>query len=321
MKRYERSLADFIKSGPLTTSTIRSISHVLCRTLEQLHRAGVIVRDIKPQNVLLDSYDSPVFADFGIAEIVQRTTQIRPTSMKGTFNYMAPEVFEPHGFGDAVDIWSMGCVILEMSTGSQPWAGLQMQQIMMAVAIWRKRPDVPDSVPAAEIVRTCFAFDPQSRPTALELADAFSPRPIEFPSSKRAFICLPDPEGPYRSLRDAEQGILYSDLLLTWTETLAAMGFERSAIDAALRQEPETLQEAICYSYSRGVQTERLLREQKHNFGACLSRQRYLPTNPKKTRVQNWTELGSKIQIPSWQSRHSGFAAFVRGGLGNPPSS
>ena len=50
-----------------------------------------------------------------------------------------------------------------------------------------------------------------------------------------------------------------------------------------------------CYSYSRGVQTERLLREQKHNFGACLSRQRYLPTNPKKTRVQNWTDLGSKI--------------------------
>ena len=50
-----------------------------------------------------------------------------------------------------------------------------------------------------------------------------------------------------------------------------------------------------CYSYSRGVQTERPLREQKHNFGACLSRQRYLPTNPKKTLVQNWTDLGSKI--------------------------
>ena len=58
-----------------------------------------------------------------------------------------------------------------------------------------------------------------------------------------------------------------------------------------------------CYSYSRGVQTERLLREQKHNFGACLSRQRYLPTNPKKTRVQNWTDLGSKIRFLSWQSR------------------
>ena len=68
-----------------------------------------------------------------------------------------------------------------------------------------------------------------------------------------------------------------------------------------------------CYSYSRGVQTERLLREQKHNFGACLSRQRYLPTNPKKTRVQNWTDLGSNLPIPFMASRHSGFAAFCSG--------
>ena len=76
-----------------------------------------------------------------------------------------------------------------------------------------------------------------------------------------------------------------------------------------------------CYSYSRGVQTDRLLREQKHNFGACLSRQRYLPTNPKKTQVQNWTDLGSNLPIPFMASRLSGFAAIGRGGLGNPPSS
>jgi hypothetical protein len=77
-----------------------------------------------------------------------------------------------------------------------------------------------------------------------------------------------------------------------------------------------------CYSYSRGVQTERLLREQKHNFGACLSRQRYLPTNPKKTRVQNWTDLGSNLGFLSWHSRLSGFAAAVRGAWGiRPPAS
>ena len=52
MQRYERSLADFIKSGPLSEATIRSIGHALCRTLEQLHRAGVVVLDIKSQNVL-----------------------------------------------------------------------------------------------------------------------------------------------------------------------------------------------------------------------------------------------------------------------------
>jgi serine/threonine protein kinase len=174
MKRYERSLADLIKSGPLSAATIRSISHALCRTLAQLHRAGVVVQDIKPQNVLLDGYDSPVLADFGIASVVSRTTQIMPTQLKGTSNYMAPEAFEPP-FGAEVDVWSMGCLIVEMSTGSPPWAELNMQQIMMAVAMLKRAPDVPDTVPAAEAVRQCFAFDPKERPTASALADAFRP--------------------------------------------------------------------------------------------------------------------------------------------------
>jgi hypothetical protein len=174
MKRYERSLADLIKSGPLSAATIRSISHALCRTLAQLHRAGVVVQDIKPQNVLLDGYDSPVLADFGIASVVSRTTQIMPTQLKGTSNYMAPEAFEPP-FGAEVDVWSMGCLIVEMSTGSPPWAELNMQQIMMAVTVRRRAPDVPDTVPAAAAVRQCFAFDPKARPTASALADAFRP--------------------------------------------------------------------------------------------------------------------------------------------------
>jgi hypothetical protein len=180
MKRYERSLADLIKAGPLAAATMRSISHTLCRTLEQLHRAGVVVQDIKPQNILLDLQNSPFLADFGIATLVRRTTQIMPTSLKGTSNYMAPEAFVPP-FGVEVDIWSMGCVILEMSTGNPPWAEFNMQQIMMAVAMLKKAPDVPDSVPAAETVRKCFAFGPKERPTASELADAFLPQAVEVP--------------------------------------------------------------------------------------------------------------------------------------------
>ena len=79
----------------------------------------------------------------------------------------------------------------------------------------------------------------------------------------------------------------------------------REYVSHVFSERRKTLASSVggCYSYSRGVQTERLLREQKHNFGACLSRQRYLPTNPKKTRVQNWTDLGSKFRFLSWHSR------------------
>ena len=83
MKRYECSLAQVIARGALGAAEVRRISHSLCNTLDQLHSSGVVVQDIKPQNILLDSYGAPVFADFGIATVVGRTTKIMPTNMKG----------------------------------------------------------------------------------------------------------------------------------------------------------------------------------------------------------------------------------------------
>ena len=159
---------------------IQRISHSLCRTLEQLHQAGVVVQDIKPQNVLLDSYGAPVFADFGISRVIGRTTKIMPTSIVGTFNYMAPEAFVPP-LGIEADIWSMGCLIVEMCTGAAPWADMQMQQIMAAVYMMKRVPDVPGTMPAADTVRCCFAFEPSERPTALELANALSPEMASLP--------------------------------------------------------------------------------------------------------------------------------------------
>ena len=176
MKRYKRSLADAIAAaGRMPPAEIRRIGYALSCTLGQLHSAGVVVQDIKPQNVLLNEYDEPVFADFGISALIGRTTRIMPSSVKGTFNYMAPEAFEPP-FGIEVDIWSLGCVLVEMATGTPPWADLQMQAIMMAVAVRQQAPEVPDAMPAVEVVRQCFAFTPSARPTAQCLAEALRPK-------------------------------------------------------------------------------------------------------------------------------------------------
>ncbi len=182
MRRYERSLADRLVAlaegpegplGRLGESEVRRIGHSLCITLEQLHGAGVIVSDIKPQNVLFDAYDRPVFADFGIAALVGRTTRIVPTCVRGSFNYMAPEALEPP-FGVEADVWSMACLLFEMHTGQAPWGQMQMQQIVTAVLVRRRTPDVPDSMPAAETIKKCFAFAPRDRPTAGALAAALS---------------------------------------------------------------------------------------------------------------------------------------------------
>ena len=81
----------------------------------------------------------------------------------GTFNYMAPEAFEPP-LGIEADIWSIGCLIVEMATAEAPWAEMQMQQIMMAVAMRKRTPSVPDSVPEAATVSHCVVFGSSELP-------------------------------------------------------------------------------------------------------------------------------------------------------------
>ena len=182
MRRYECSLADRLSGlgglSGLGDAEVRRIGHSLCVTLGQLHGAGVIVSDIKPANVLFDAHDRPVLADFGIAALVGRTTRIVPTSVKGTFNYMAPEAFEPP-YGVEADIWSMGALLVEMHTGRAPWAQMNMQQIVTAVLVRRRAPDVPDTMPCAETIRECFRFAPRDRPTAGALAAALNEAPLE----------------------------------------------------------------------------------------------------------------------------------------------
>jgi serine/threonine protein kinase len=94
MKMYENgSLDKKIKDGPLHADKICRYFHALCSALRQLHACGLVVRDIKPANILFDSFDQPVLADFGIAEVVSTATRRVPTSIEGTFNYLAPETF------------------------------------------------------------------------------------------------------------------------------------------------------------------------------------------------------------------------------------
>jgi serine/threonine protein kinase len=180
MKRYERSLRAMIAAagGPLDAATVRRLAHSLFKTLAQLAAAGIVCRDIKTDNILLDEYGEPVLADFGISVVLETATHIAPTSIQGTFNYMSPEALNDQaegGIGPHTDVWALGCVIVEMLTGEMPWAGMPMQQIMMAVAVQFRVPAVPEGAPEEDLLRRCFARSPRDRPTAAQLAEAFAP--------------------------------------------------------------------------------------------------------------------------------------------------
>ena len=181
MKRYRCSLDVCLREASaggarLDDKRVSAWSIKLFRTLRQLHapECGVVVRDIKPPNILLDAYDEPVLADFGIAEIMRTVSRVPQTSMKGTFNYMAPEAFGEGSVGPPLDVWAMACVVLELHTRSQPWDGMRMEQIITAVRVDKRVPEVPDSAPAAALLRRCFAFAPGERPSAAEVAQALA---------------------------------------------------------------------------------------------------------------------------------------------------
>ena len=141
LRRYARSLADALVPSPralgdaavpLPAADVRRYGVAICRTVAQLHDAGIVVKDIKPENVLLDEHDNPILADFGISAILTHSTGIHTTSIQGTFNYMAPEAFRPP-FGKPADVWSLGCVLVQLCTGRQPWHGLQVRSATLAL--------------------------------------------------------------------------------------------------------------------------------------------------------------------------------------------
>jgi len=110
--------------------------------------------------------------------VMHTQSRIMPTSTQGTHNYMAPEAIDPEelgGIGQAADVWSLACVLVELLVGTAPWAGMQMIQISRAVVDRKRTPDVPEGAPAAAMIRRCFAYLAAERPSASELAEALGP--------------------------------------------------------------------------------------------------------------------------------------------------
>ena len=173
MKLYKQSLAKVISTAPdgkLAPHIALIYTIALFRALAELHSMGILHRDIKPDNILIDEFGNLVIADFGISLSFQTIGCVQ-TSLIGTWNYMCPELYKtgvPIDF--KVDVWAGACCMLQMLTGIEPFKGLQMMQIMMKVCVERELPPEVSSLDIhpnwQAIIKQCMQFEPQNRPTA-----------------------------------------------------------------------------------------------------------------------------------------------------------
>ncbi|MEU8611891.1 serine/threonine-protein kinase [Actinoplanes sp. NPDC048791] len=168
------SLGEVVEErGPLRAAALHSLAVGVATALTGIHGAGVIHRDLKPDNVLL-APGSPKVIDFGIARAFEATSQhTRTDQMVGTVAYMAPERFssEPGTpLTAAADIFAWGCVVAYAGTGRTPFHGDSPPAT--AARILTQPPHLnglPESL--RDIVALSLSKDPEERPTARELLD------------------------------------------------------------------------------------------------------------------------------------------------------
>lgn len=169
------------KHGKFEESVVSSLTRQTLLGLSYLHREGILHRDLKADNILLDLDGTCKISDFGISKKSDNIYGNDVTnSMQGSVFWMAPEVIRSQGQGYSakVDIWSLGCVVLEMFAGKRPWSREEAIGAIYKLGSLNQAPPIPEDVSRAisieglSFMYDCFTIDPTERPTAETLLRA-----------------------------------------------------------------------------------------------------------------------------------------------------
>jgi len=166
--------------------TIASYTAQVFNGLAYLHAQDVIHRDIKSANILVDAtYQHVKIADFGSSRVLEplmeagiMTEGDGAQTLKGTPFWMSPEVISGSGYGRKADVWSVGCVCIEMLTGRPPWSSqlgdkAHAYAIMYHIVNATDPPDYPSGLPAHinGAMALMFERDTSKRPSAQQMLE------------------------------------------------------------------------------------------------------------------------------------------------------
>lgn len=164
--------------GALPEPLIKSFVRQILQGLEFLHSLNIIHRDIKGGNILVNDEGHVKISDFGISKKMETTDFLagvaaarRRPSMQGSVFWMAPEVVKQTTYGFKADIWSVGCLMVEMMTGSHPYPDCSQLQAIFKIGAGRIFPAIPEyaSQDSRELLFQTFEVNQEFRPTAAEL--------------------------------------------------------------------------------------------------------------------------------------------------------
>ncbi|KAL8250658.1 hypothetical protein R6Q59_034351 [Mikania micrantha] len=162
--------------GAITESVVRNFTRHILLGLAYLHSKKTVHRDIKGANLLVDASGVVKLADFGLAKHL--SAHVTDLSLKGSPHWMAPEVFQAVLRKDAnpehtytMDIWSLGCTVIEMVTGKPPWSEFNGVQAMFNVL--NGNPTIPETLSSEgkDFLNRCLQRNPENRPSAASLLE------------------------------------------------------------------------------------------------------------------------------------------------------
>ncbi len=166
------TLKDLVdRGGPLPVRRAIEFGLEVGRALAFAHTSGLIHRDIKPQNVLVNGDGRAKVTDFGIARSLDAVGQTQTGTVLGTSHYIAPEQARGERVDAQTDVYSFGVVLYELLAGEVPFAGDNFLTVAMrhvnedVPSLLEKRPDCP--LRLASLVERCMAKEPGDRPAGM----------------------------------------------------------------------------------------------------------------------------------------------------------
>nr|DAD47916.1 TPA_asm: hypothetical protein HUJ06_017853 [Nelumbo nucifera] len=165
----------------------------LSRGLSYLHSKKIVHRDVKTENMLLDSHRNLKIADFGVARVEAQNPRDM-TGETGTLGYMAPEVLDGKPYNRKCDVYSFGICLWEIYCCDMPYADLSFSEVSSAVVRQNLRPEIPRCCPNsfANIMRKCWDANADRRPEMDEVV-----RLLEAVDTSRGGGMIPEDQVPH----------------------------------------------------------------------------------------------------------------------------